>query len=272
MILFVASKADIAGLNIAENLLHLLSFRKINEKFCGNPVYVADLYGSEEARLVFVNDEPVDTQNISYPNETRMIIFISRHSSRSGIPTLSVHTPGNIADASLGGLPRKVSVSPASAMKAALLEMKRARDENNLSYEVSYECTHHGPSLETPAMFVELGSSPEQWRDVKAAEAVARGAVAAAMNRRSYTAVLGIGGQHYNKKFTKIALTSDLAFGHMIPKYALQKVDEEILKQCVAKTVEPVKKAILDWKGIRGADKGRLLKILKLMNLEVEKV
>jgi D-aminoacyl-tRNA deacylase len=272
MIFFLASKVDLAGLNIAKSLIKLLNFKETDEKFCGNPVYSAVIENSEEAKLAFTNDEPVNTQNSPYPENLRMVIFISRHSSRSGTPTLSVHVPGNIGEAALGGLPRKVSIAPASAMKAALIEMKRARDEMDLPYEVSYECTHHGPSLDIPAMFVELGSSQEQWRDVRAAEAVARGAAAAAMNRDFYPAILGIGGQHYNEKFTRIALTSNAAFGHMIPKYALQNLDEYMLKQCVIKTVEPVEKVLLDWKGIRGADKEPLIKLLKAIGLEMEKV
>ncbi len=48
-----------------------------------------------------------------------------------------------------------------------------------LDYEVSYECTHHGPSLNVPAMFVELGSSEKQWNDSRAAEAVAHAAMEA---------------------------------------------------------------------------------------------
>jgi D-aminoacyl-tRNA deacylase len=256
MIFFLASKVDLAGLNIAKSLIKLLNFRETDEKFCGNPVYSAITQNSEEAKLVFTDDEPVNTQNLPYPENLRMVIFISRHSSRSGIPTLSVHTPGNIGEAALGGLPRKVSIAPASAMRAALVEMKKARDEMDLPYKVSYECTHHGPSLDVPTMFVELGSSPEQWRDVRAAEAVARGAAAAAVNREIYSAILGIGGQHYNEKFTRIALINNIAFGHMIPKYALPNFDEYMLKQCIIKTVEPIKKVLLDWKGIRGADKG----------------
>lgn len=272
MIFFVASRVDLAGLNIAKSLLKLLNFRETNEKLCGNTVYSAFTQNSEEAKLVFTDDEPVNTQNLPYPKNLRMVIFISRHRSRSGTPTLSVHTPGNIGEAALGGLPRKVSISPASAMKAALVEMEKARDEMGLPYEVSYECTHHGPSLDIPAMFAELGSSTEQWRDVKAAEAVARGAVAAAVNREIYQAILGIGGQHYNNKFTRIALTSNVAFGHMIPKYALSNFDEYMLRQCVMKTVEHVERALLDWKGIRGADKEPLIKLLKTIGLEMEKV
>jgi len=272
MILFVASKVDVAGLNIANKLIEVFRFKETDRKFLGNPLFSRDIKGSEEAMLAFVDTEPVNMQNLPYPENLKLVIFISRHSSKSGLPTLSVHTPGNIGDALLGGIPRKVSVAPASAMKAALIEMKNAQEEMNLPYEVSYECTHHGPSLNIPAMFIELGSSQEQWRDMKAAEAVARGAMAAAENEITYPTALGIGGQHYNEKFTHIALTSNIAFGHMIPKYALHELDKEMLRQCIERTVEHVEKIILDWKGIKGADKETLLKILNNVGVIVEKV
>ncbi|MEM2321048.1 MAG: D-aminoacyl-tRNA deacylase [Candidatus Bathyarchaeia archaeon] len=272
MILLVASRGDAAGLNIAGKLIEIFGFRKDNEKILGCPTYVKDLRGSEEAKLIIIEDETVNMQSVPPLSSLRMIIFVSRHSSKSGTPTLSVHTPGNIGEAYLGGKPRRVSISPASAMKAALIEMKTARDEMGLPYEVSYECTHHGPSLDIPAMFIELGSTPEQWRDQRAAEAVARGAIAAAENEVGYPAALGIGGQHYNEKFTRIALTSRIAFGHMIPKYALHEVDEHIIKQCVERTVEEVDRIVLDWKGIRGEDKEPLIEILEKIGLSIEKV
>lgn len=272
MILFIASRTDVAGLNIAEKLVELFGFREIGEGPHGGPIYAKDLGRSEEARLILINDEPTNAQNIPYQGEARLVIFISRHSSRSGTPTLSVHTPGNLGGAQLGGISRKVSISPASAMKAALIEMRRAKDEMGLHYDVSYECTHHGPSLDLPAMFVELGSSPEQWGDPKAAEAVARGAMAAAENDVIYTAALGVGGQHYNEKFTHMALTSDVAFGHIIPKYALHEVDGYIIRHCVERTIERVDRVILDWKGIRGADKGPLLTNLRELGLRIEKI
>ncbi len=141
-----------------------------------------------------------------------------------------------------------------------------------LGYEVSYECTHHGPSLDVPTMFVELGSSPKQWTDIKAAEAVARAAIAAVSKQSRYAAVLGVGGPHYNAKFTRIALTTPIAFGHIIPKYAVSRVDTEMVKQCVERTLEKVESVILDWKGIKGADKGELRAILNEIGIPVEKV
>jgi len=186
-----------------------------------------------------------------------------------GIPTLSVHTPGNLSEAKFGGKPRSVSVSPAGAMKNALLEMAKLRDEWGLNYEVSYECTHHGPSLDVPTMFVELGSSPKQWKDARAAEVVAHAAMATLSAGSSYSVALGIGGPHYNKKFTESALNTNRAFGHIIPKYALQEVDVEMIKQCVDKTVDV---AVLDWNGIRGEYKPKVLATLGEIGVPSERV
>jgi D-aminoacyl-tRNA deacylase len=272
MILLVASKVDKAAVNIADQLLKNHGFDETSETFDGNPVYSKNLRNEEAANLVFIEQESVGTQSLGFPSSLRLLIFLSRHKSKSGTPTLSVHTPGNLGEAALGGLPRRVSVSPASAMKEALKAMKTAQEELGLEYEVSYECTHHGPSLDVPTMFVELGSSPKQWEDVDAAEAVARGAMAAAVNKKVYPAVLGIGGPHYSRKFTKKALSTETAFGHIIPKYAIGEIDAEILRQCVTRTVEPVEKVVLDWKGIRGADKEILLNFLGEIDIEIERI
>ena len=79
-------------------------------------------------------------------------------------------------------------------------------------------------------MFVELGSSPVQWKDLNAAEAVAHAAMTAVTKQSTYSAVLGVGGPHYNEKFTKMAFNTHIAFGHIIPKYAIPKIDAEMLK------------------------------------------
>jgi len=274
MILVVASTKDVAGMNIAKLLIDNYKFEKTADKFHENPVYLKDVQG-QEVKLVFVREEIIQTQFITDYFKPQLIVFVSRHSSESGIPTLSVHTPGNLGDkAEFGGIPRKVSVSPASAMKDCLAEMKRLKDELRLDYEVSYECTHHGPCLDVPAMFAELGSSPSQWKDLKAAEAVAQ-AVMYAISRQAkqseYKAVLGIGGPHYNDKFTKYALGSKYAFGHIIPKYAVGQVDHSMVKQCVERCAEKVEAIILDWKGIKSADKEPLMTILAKIKVPIQK-
>ncbi len=274
MILLVHSTQDIAGINIAKQILQRHTFTKTDQTFQDNPVYTAGI-NQQTVTFVTLTEEAVNAQNLpeNFPNHN-LIIFISRHSSQSGKPTLSVHTPGNFADAELGGLPKTLSVSPANAMHTALKALSRQKQEKQLNYEVSYECTHHGPSLNVPTMFVELGSSPTQWNDLDAADAVAQATLETIANFHNSTspAVLGIGGTHYNQKFTKMALNDEAAFGHMIPKYAISTVDAPILKQCIQKTVEKIEYAILDWKGIKSQDKPNLLAALQETRLTIKKV
>ncbi len=272
MILFVASKKDAAAMNIAERLITSHGFESGTENYDGNPVFSKKLSKGKMANLIYIDIDSIGTQSTVFPSPLSLLVFLSRHKSVSGKPTLSVHTPGNLGKADLGGLPRTVSVSPASAMKAALKAMKIAQEEMGLEYEVCYECTHHGPSLNVPTMFAELGSSEKQWVDQDAAEAVARGALAAASAETVCPTALGVGGPHYNAKFTRKALETETAFGHIVPKYVVKELDSEVLQQCIGRTVEPVKKAILDWKGITGADKNQLLKLLAETSLEIEKI
>jgi D-aminoacyl-tRNA deacylase len=274
MIIVAASRKDMAGLNIAKQILSHYPFTKTQEAYQGNPVFSTDVNG-KKVSLIMLNEESINAQHLpaSFTNLS-LIVFISRHSSSSGTPTLSVHTPGNLGAAELGGLPKQVSVSPATAMRDALKALAYFKESLRLEYEVSYECTHHGPSLNVPTMFVELGSSEKQWRDSKAAETVAHAAMSAIgkFGVSEKTAVLGIGGTHYNQRFTRMALNGEAVFGHMIPKYAVPYVDAEMLRQCVKQTLEKVDYAILDWKGIKSADKSKVVAALKEIELAYKKI
>jgi len=132
---------------------------------------------------------------------------------------------------------------------------------------------------------VELGSSPPQWNDKRAAMVVARSAMAA-LNGETTCKValgvggahynmkftLGIGGAHYNMKFTKLALETDIAFGHMIPKYAVPLLNKEVLRQCIERTWEKVELVLLDWKGIKGSYKSSVANLVEELGLAWEKV
>ncbi len=275
MILLVASNKDVASLSIKEQILKHYVFHKALDTFEQNPVYTADV-NEKQVTLVTLDRESVKAQHLpeKFP-DAKLIVFISRHSSQSAKPTLTVHAPGNFGDAELGGLPKKVSVCPAVAMQTALKALVHYQEQLHLfDYEISYEVTHHGPSLNVPAMFVELGSSPPQWSDHVAAEAVAHSAMTAIANFEAPTtsAVLGIGGTHYNQQFTLMALMGAATFGHMIPKYAVSAIDADIVKQCVERTLEKVPLALLDWKGIKSEDKPSLLAALESAGLPYKKI
>lgn len=273
MILIVASCKDRASLNIKKQILNHYDFEETTEDFQESPIYIIEVNG-KDVKLVTLGDDSIYAQDLtgSFPNSD-LVVFISRHSSISRTPTLSVHTPGNLGEAKLGGIPRKVSFSPANAMRDVLRAMMRLKEEMQLDYEVSYEGTHHGPSLNVPTMFAELGSSPKQWTDLRAAEAIAHATIESIskFGRFPAKAVLGIGGPHYNSKFTRMALNNEIAFSHMIPKYAVPYVNVEILKQCVERTLEKVEFAVLDWKGIKGEYKPKLVRMLKEIDMSFQK-
>lgn len=261
-------------MNIAGQLMNHYSFEETNESFQESKCYEANING-KKVRLVTLQVGSIYSQNLTeHFNNLELVVFISKHSSESGTPTLSVHTPGNLGEAEKGGLPRKVSISPANAMREALKTMNQLKERQHLDYEVSYEGTHHGPSLDVPTMFAELGSSTKQWNDLKAAEVVAHAAMAAISKFGVFHAktVLGIGGLHYNARFTRMALEDEVAFGHMIPKYAIPSIDTEMLKQCVERTLEKLDHAILDWKGIKGENKSPLVRMLDGIGLSLGKI
>lgn len=271
MILVVASTKDTASMNIRQKIIMNYGFERSGEKFHDNNIYYKT-FGGTAVTIVTLKEELILFQEIEDFFTPQLSIYLSRHSSRSGRPTLSVHTPGNFDTAEKGGLNGKVSIAPANMMKSALLEMNRYAGAS-LPYEVSYECTHHGPSLDTPAMFIELGSSETDWKDIRAAEALAHATITAISRTPEDSIVaVGIGGPHYNQKFTRMALAGPYAFGHIIPKYLVSKVDSPLLTRCLERTLERVEAIVLDWKGIKSADKKTLVEVVEKAGINVEKV
>ena len=84
-------------------------------------------------------------------------------------------------------------------------------------------------------------------------------------------AVVGIGGPHYCNNFNKLAEKSDYAVGHVCPKYMLDKLTPELLKQAIEKTYEDSPLVALDWKGL-GPYKRNVTEIIKELGLEYKKI
>ncbi len=226
----VVSKADPASMLIGRYLTE--NYFEPTDKTFGR--YRVHVY--EEVDMIVIDTEHVFAQWLEERYPSDVYIVASRHSAESGIPCLTVHTTGNWGDAMLGGFPRTLSYAPARRMLAALRRLEEERRRRNLEYSVSYEVTHHGPTLNTPIMFVEVGSTEEQWMDEEAAAAVGE-AIIAALEPGEEDSAVGIGGGHYAPRFTQIALKKGIAFGHMAPRYALPSLDPEMLDAAVERTV-----------------------------------
>ncbi len=261
----IVSKEDIAGMNMAKLFKENFGFKETENEFDGNKIWVKD-----DFEMVFVNEFQIYAEHLN-DLETDIIVFASRHSSAAERPSLTVHAPGNWSKAEMGGKDRELCPTYAGLIKNYLLELQAKKDELGLGHEISLECTHHGPFLEKPAVFIELGSCERQWGDWKAAEVISEIIFNSTKIEHKGTVAVGIGGNHYCPEFTKLVLRTDYATSHIIPKYMLQNFSEELLVKAIAKTVEKVDEIVIDYKGL-GLEKKRVLPVLENCGLPVKRV
>lgn len=262
----IVSEKDAAGMNIRDKLLAGSGFTPDGSVFDGGPVYSR----GPETRLYTIKDDTVFAEGIDSSIDADVLIFATRHQAAAGTSTLSVHVPGNFGAADFGGESGWLCAAPAILMKRALVALRSA---NDAGFEVTMEATHHGPRLEKPAMFVEIGSSEAQWVNGRAGEIIASaivGVVSGAGGFEEATAAAGcaiaaagIGGPHYCAAFNDLALDSRYAIGHVCPKYAVDRLDEAMIRQMAEKTAPAAGLFIIDWKGVRSAARARIIGIVE---------
>jgi len=183
-------------------------------------------------------------------------IVLSRHSSKAGVKSYTVHHTGNYGGEALyGGRPRELGIaSPRTAWRLLRL-LKAHRDSYGRSeYEVSYEATHHGPTnLSKPLVFIEIGSTISEWSDPVNHRVVGDAVMGFLQGwiREECIPAIGIGGGHYPRKHTEIALSEPICYGHIMAKYALASLSREILDMMVERSsVKPVE-VVVEKKGTR---------------------
>lgn len=265
-VLVAASLKDIAALNIARKLVERYGFDKIT-----SAQETLDMYRKGEVVLAYVRDDGIYAENADQVVPAEAVIFASRHRSETGEPSLTVHCTGNLTDqAAYGGKPKTLSLAPPERMRAALLALDEGKARSGIGYSISLEATHHGPTgLGTPSMFVEIGSSEKQWRDPRAAEIVADAIWNAATSPRPGKVAVGFGGGHYSWKHTQAVRDQGYAVGHILPKYFFDEFDPEMVKLAFRRTLGDCRTGAIDWKGLRGPERSRLIDILERDGIEI---
>ncbi|MEK6848639.1 MAG: D-aminoacyl-tRNA deacylase [Nanoarchaeota archaeon] len=245
----IASKKDIAGMNIAKQLEAL-----------GVAVF-------------YTENELITSENIDKQVASEFIVFISKHKSIEHKKTLSVHPIGNLSgEAKFGGKPLSVVKSSAIALKRMFQILNETAVAMNSHYEITLEATHHGPYIDTPCLFIELGSSEEEWNDQTAAMIIAKSVLMfiaefPVLQGKGFTPTIGIGGTHYCPNFNKVQLNSDYAISHIIAQYNFP-LSKEIIQDAIAKTLEKTNIILLDWKGLgKAKERDALLEIISSIAL-----
>lgn len=241
MIAIVYSKGDPAGTGSASFIVEQLKLNKCDlckfgECYCGENVVVA---GFDDDVLYF------DFLDDRLPKLVDYYIVLSRHSSVEGVKSYTVHHTGNFGEAKYGGKPRSLAVANPPVTHKLLALLKRIVDEEGVEgYDVCYEATHHGPTENSkPVTFLEIGSRYEEW--IKPKNHYVVGTVVLELIENPVhvcTPVIGIGGTHYSHKHTEAALTKNLCYGHIMPKYALNHLDEFSFNLMINRSsIKPVK-------------------------------
>jgi len=249
--LVLASKQDEAGMNI---VTQLSQFRK-------NPV--SGILSREEKYFdIFIVDNSIlfeENLNLNQINEYDFVIFASKHKSEKHTKSLTVHAPGNLSfeEPKFGGKKGKVCIASAVFQKQIFKKLRDNAEKSVLKkYNVTMEATHHGPLINKPCLFIEIGATEEEWKDKRAGFAVAKTiseAIQEFKENKYHEIAVGIGGPHYCPEFNKLQLDSNVAISHVIPKY-ISPITEEMIKEVWKKTDEEVDFAIVDWKGLGGAE------------------
>ena len=259
----ITSKKDTAGRNIKEAL----------EKF-GSKVYEFD--------KDIVNLEDIDEEESI--KDAELIIFASRHYSGEGRKNFCVHSIGNWKKADYGGKDGTLVKTSALMIKEMSIILQRNAEEAkskgiiDKEYEFSLEATHHGPYIEKPCMFVEVGGTEKEWSDLKAIEVLARSIKEFITGydehrdnneNNNYKPAIAVGGLHYCQSFNRIQLSSKYAISFIAPKYALP-LNKELIEQAIEKTSEKISTVIIDYKGLGNAEmRDKTITLLRECGLEI---
>ncbi len=190
-------------------------------------------------KFEYITDErdTIELYDLDKKYKTDLFIVISRHESKSKIPIFSAHFTGELDKGVVG-------YTYPSYHKAFLQYIS----ELNPKYEVTTEPMHHSPVLSVPVLFVEIGSSPNEWNNLEEVEKLIKAMEMMLKGIKKAIPAIGIGGNHYPKKFNKLILEDEYAFGPIISKYYVDYLTENTFKELVEKSVEKIQVAFVDKK------------------------
>ena len=231
MLLIVASAADEASGNIRDRLLELGGWSE-GGTFDGHRVWRRG-----DRLLVTIREHHLYVDDVDRKVREALgvapdaVAYISKHRAASGQDSLTVHPIGNWHAADFGGRPGEVVPSAPDLMTDALRRLAAGAAPG---YAATFEATHHGPYLETPTFYAEVGSGEGAWADAKAAAVLARTVLA--VSDAGDPVAIGVGGGHYMPRIVDVALARRVSFGHLVPSHALDPPNYGALERAVERT------------------------------------
>ncbi|KAJ6831329.1 D-aminoacyl-tRNA deacylase [Iris pallida] len=311
--LVVATTSDPASVGPASALLAMPGWSPGPAGLAGAG---ADSYANGSVRLLrhgqsIVAEDDLDRRwTAATGEEVSEVIFLSRHAAASGVPALTVHPIGvpHLRDDETppqGGRPGWAG-QPSPRIGPWIRLLKEIAKGHGLvpEFEITLEATHHGPVVNTPTMFLEIGSTEEYWGRQDAAQAIAlllwkglgleggEGIGNWYRNNGRNKVLLGIGGGHYVPRHMDIVMKDGVWVGHLLSGYSLPMEESKqrkggsdandiggTWKHSIKVSYEAMELAFpggeilahLDHKSFKGWQKNAILSFLAEQNIKVGK-
>ncbi len=265
VILIAVNQQDIASTNQADAL------RNLDDWYALPAVENNPAYAYQHLRMLYLPDGLLfeDHLDLRWERATgervSEIIFPSRHVAASGQPSLTLH-PIGVPPLPLdeqgpyGG--HGGHAPPPSPRLAPWWKMllKKAHDDPSVEgFDLSLEVTHHGPTVNVPTLFIEVGSTEATWGHLGASQILAsiirEGLLASPdstwdqAKHAGETVLVTLGGGHYAPRANQLAALDGVWLGHMLATYALpfeQTSDGEVLgtwKQSILAGLEATRRS-----------------------------
>ncbi|MBA0589144.1 hypothetical protein Gorai_017908, partial [Gossypium raimondii] len=177
--LVVATSADPASIGPASSLLAMPGWHP------GPSLQDDASYTNKEVRLIKLDKRLVVENHLDKRWEEATgetvddVVFLSKHVASSNRPALTIHPIGTPhlreGEALTAGGKPGWAAPPNPRIGPWFRLLKNIANSHNLvpEFEVTLEATHHGPEINSPTMFVEIGSTEEYWKRQDAAQAIA---------------------------------------------------------------------------------------------------
>jgi len=298
VILIAVNNDDIASTNQAK---YLLEFNTWSQR---DDIESYPSYEYRNVRMWFLPkrilwEDHLDQRWNQATGETvTEVIFPSRHAAASGRPCLTLH-PIGVPHHPLGEEPpfggRSGFAPPPNSRIAPWWRLLHQKWEENTipEFSLSLEVTHHGPILDVPALFIEVGSTEPYWPNENAAKLLAEVIVEGlglegetqteSWNKRheNEPVLITLGGGHYAPKANKLALEPHVWLGHMLANHSLpfdtQDNPGTLWKQSIDAAILSTQKAYpggrivcnVEKKSFRGWQRQLIYKHLESIGIEV---
>ena len=117
----------------------------------------------------------------------------------------------------------------------------------------------------------KIGTTQTEWENIDLCNSVAKIVVKTLnQNRKNHPVAICIGGTHYPEKFTNELIHGEFALGTVIPKHALDYLDNELFLHILQRNTE-IDAAFVDWNGL-GSNKQKIIDLLSENNILMKRL